>query len=133
MKTVLPDQAMCAGYFSTLADADRAVAGLLASGFAQHELAVICPEHFKDHFSPEIWRAEPPSANAPAKIAAGGAVGAALGGVALAVATIATGGAALVPGALVLVGGGAIAGGFSNLIIFDGYDQGLREYYLNAI
>jgi len=38
----------------------------------------------------------------------------------------------LVTGALVLVGGGAIAGGFSNLIIADGYHQGFDEYYAQA-
>jgi len=132
MTSVTPELTFCAGFFSELNEADRAISALLAAGFTQEELGVVCPERFREHFPPEIWRAEAASTYAPATIAQGGAVGAALGGLALAVTAVATGGASLLPGALVLVGGGAIAGGFSNLIIADGYHQGFDEYYAQA-
>ena len=133
MTSVMPDLSFCAGFFSELADADRAIAGLLAAGFTREEIGVVCPENFKSHFPPEIWRAKPASTYAPATIASGGAIGAALGGLALAATTVVTGGASLLPGALVLVGGGAIAGSLSNLIVSDGYHQGLDEYYAQAV
>jgi len=133
MTTVMPDLSFCAGFFSEVADADRAIAGLLAAGFTREEIGVVCPENFKGHFPSEIWRAKPASTYAPATIASGGAIGAALGGLALAATTIVSGGAALLPGALVLVGGGAIAGSLSNLIVSDGYHQGLDEYYAQAV
>jgi len=132
MTSVMSDLSFCAGFFSELADADRAIAGLLGAGFTREDMGVVCPENFKSHFPAEIWRAKPASTYAPATIASGGAIGAALGGLALAVTTIATGGATLLPGALVLVGGGAIAGTLSNLIVSDGYHQGLDEYYAQA-
>jgi hypothetical protein len=46
---------------------------------------------------------------------------------------IGTGGVALLPAAGLLVGGGAIAGGFSGLIMADGYSRGVGEYYEQAI
>ena len=36
-------------------------------------------------------------------------------------------------GAVVLIGGGAIAGGFSNLIVSKGYEQEADDYYKQAI
>jgi hypothetical protein len=133
MNAALHESTFCAGFFSDVGAADRAIAELRDAGFSHQELAVICPERFKEHFSPEIWRAEPPTSKAPVSIAGGSALGAALGGVALAVSALATGGATLLPGAMVLIGGGALAGGLSSLIVSDGYDQGIKEYYLAAV
>jgi hypothetical protein len=62
----------------------------------------------------------------------GGAMGATLGGLALA-ATVITGGVAGVMTAVVLIGGGALAGGFSNLIVSKGYEQEADDYYKLAI
>ena len=121
-----------AGAFETVEQADRALRGLLAAGFSQDQLAVICPAKFKDHFLPDVPHAETPTADAGGAIALGGAMGATLGGLALA-ATVITGGAAGVMGAVVLIGGGAIAGGFSNLIVSKGYEQEADDYYKRAI
>ena len=120
------------GTFDTIAQADRAIRQLLASGFSKDQLAVICPAKFKDHFRPEVPQADAPSGEPERAIAMGGAVGATLGGLALA-ATIATGGAAGVLAAGVLIGGGAIAGGFSNLIVSKGYEQEVDDHYKQAI
>jgi len=101
------------GFFSSKVQADKAVQDLLAAGFTKEELAEICP-----------------GAEA---LAEGSAIGAAIGGIALVATAIATGGAGLLPAVPVLVGGGAIAGGFSNLILSDGYGKGVGEYYVDAI
>jgi hypothetical protein len=121
-----------AGAFDTVAQAERAIHRLLAAGFSHDQLAVICPAKFKGHFLPEAPQVEAPSADAGGAIAMGGALGATLGGLALA-ATVITGGMAGVIAGVVLIGGGAIAGGFSNLIVSKGYEQEADDYYKQAI
>lgn len=122
-----------AAAFDTVAQADRAIRRLLASGISKEQLAVICPAKFKDHFLAEAPQTEVPTADAAATLARGGAVGATLGGLALA-ATVITGGVAgaVIIGA-VLVGGGAIAGGFSNLIVAKGYEQETDDDHKQAV
>jgi hypothetical protein len=122
-----------AGAFDSVAQADRAIRTLLAAGFSSDHIAVICPARFKDHFLPEEPRAEAPAAGAASTLALGGAMGATLGGLALAAATIITGGVAGVVAAAVFVGGGAIAGGFSNLILAKGYEQEADDQYKQAV
>lgn len=125
-----------AGAFDTVSEADRAIRRLLAAGFSEDQLAVICPARFKDHFLADVPQAEAPAAGAGSAMAMGGAMGATLGGLALA-ATVVTGGVAgIVAGVMagaVLIGGGAIAGGFSNLIVAKGYEQEADDSYKQAI
>jgi hypothetical protein len=121
-----------AGAFDSVAKADRAIRQLLAAGMSQDQLAVVCPAKFKSHFHAEASHTEVPSADAASTLALGGALGATLGGLAL-VATVITGGAAGVMTAAVLIGGGAIAGGFSDLIVSKGYEQESDDCYKQAI
>ena len=125
------DQAFCAGFFSTVPEAEKAIAQLLSAGFSIEKLGVVCPEIFRKDF-PKRYQEEAPAASSPALIGKGASIGAVLGGIALAATTAITGGAALIPGAMVLIGGGALAGGFSNLIISDGYHEGISEYFEQA-
>jgi hypothetical protein len=120
------------GFFSTAAQADQAVRDLLAAGFTDEQLAVICPEKFKDEF-PNLRHPDPPGSHAAEAVVEGGAVGAALGGIALVAAAVATGGAGLLPAIPVLIGGGALAGGFGGLIAREGYGEGVAEYYEEAV
>ena len=121
-----------AGAFDTVALADRAIRRLLAAGFCQDQLAVICPAKFKDHFLSEASHAEAPAASATHALGMGAALGATLGGLALA-ATVLTGGVAGMVAAGVYIGGGAIAGGFSDLIVSKGYEQEADDHYKQAI
>jgi hypothetical protein len=121
------------GFFRSKAKAERAVRDLLNAGFSEKELAVICPQDGKAQVAPDLPRAEPPGAHGAEALVEGGAIGAAIGGIALAATALATGGAALLPAIPVLVGGGAIAGGFSSLILSDGYGKGVGEYFFDAI
>jgi hypothetical protein len=120
------------GFFATVTQADQAVRDLRAAGFTDEQLAVICPEQCKDQF-PHLRHPDPPGSHAVEAAVEGGAVGAALGGLALIAAAVATGGAGLLTAVPVLVGGGAIAGGFGNLIVREGYGEGVAEYYEEAI
>jgi hypothetical protein len=121
-----------AAAFDTVAHADQAIRRLLADGFSKDQLAVVCPAKFKDHFRSEAPQAQAPTAGAGGAMAMGGAVGATLGGLALA-ATVVTGGVAGVVAAAVLIGGGAMAGGFSNLIVSKGYEQEADDSYKQVI
>jgi hypothetical protein len=105
--------------FDTVAKADQAIRGLLAAGFTQEQITVLCPAQFQDQCplaAPDAQGQE----GAVETLAKGGAAGAALGGLALAAAVL-TGGLS-VPAAALLVGGSALAGGFSNLIVSKGYE-----------
>jgi hypothetical protein len=127
------DRSYRAGFFGTVTQAEEAVHSLLAAGFTNDDLAVICPEQFKDRCLAGVPRAKLPGSNAATAMMEGSAIGAALGGIALAAAVIATGGIALVPAIPVLIGGGAIAGGLSSVFAADGYGKGIGSFYEEAI
>jgi hypothetical protein len=133
MSKFLTDQPFRVGFFDTVDQADQAIRRLLAAGFSMNELAVICPEQFQDRLRSDVPRAELPGSHAAEAIVEGGAAGAVLGGIALAAAALTTGGLALIPAAGVLIGGGALAGGFSSLILREGYGEEIGEYYEEAI
>jgi hypothetical protein len=120
------------GYFTSKVSAERAVRDLMAAGFDEKEIAIIWPTKSNHHLSPNVPEAQPPGSRGAEALAEGSAIGAALGGIALAATAIISGGA-LLPAIPVLVGGGAIAGGFSNLILSDGYGKGVGEHYVNAL
>jgi hypothetical protein len=121
------------GFFSSKEQAEQAVQDLLAAGFTKAELAVICPADRKKGVGFSAPRAEPAGSHGAEALTERGAIGAAIGGIALAATALVTGGAGLLPAVPVLVGGGAIAGGFSSLILSDGYGKGVGDYYLDAI
>src|SRR5713226_10098014 len=121
------------GFFDTKMQAEKAVQDLQAAGFTTEQLAVICPADRNGKLAPNVPRAEPPGTHGAEALAEGGAIGAAIGGIALAATALATGGVGLLPAVPVLVGGGAIAGGFSSLILSDGYGKGVGEYYADAL
>jgi hypothetical protein len=121
------------GFFNSVAEADLAARRLLSAGFSKDELAIICPQQFHEHFSTNVPRAERPGSHAAAAIVEGSAVGAALGGIGLVAAAITTSGLAILPAAAVLIGGGVLAGGFSGLILRDGYGEEIGQYYEEAV
>src|SRR5262249_38412545 len=97
MPQVIKESLYRIGFFSSVADADRAVRNLLDAGFMKEQLGVICPEQFKGQLATDVPKAKAPGAGAAAALVRGGAAGAALGGVALAATALATGGVALIP------------------------------------
>lgn len=109
------------GFFDSIAQADQAIRRLLADGFLKAQLAVVCNAQLKKHFQVDVPDSNSPTPDAGTAVVKGGAVVASLGGLALA-ATVGTGGAGILDAAL-LIGGGAVAGGFSNLIRSNGYED----------
>ena len=120
-------------FFDDVAAADQTLRSLLAAGFTKAELAVICPKQFEDKFTQNVQKAERPGSHAVQGIVEGGAVGAAIGGLSLVAVAIATGGVGLLPAIPILIGGGALAGGYSGLIISDGYGKQIGAYYEEAV
>jgi hypothetical protein len=133
MSTTMTEQPFRVRFFDNVQQADDAIRRLLDAGFTKNELAVICPEHFQDRLLTDVPRAEQPGSHAAAAIMEGGAAGAVLGGIALGVVALASGGVALIPAAGVLIGGGALAGGFSGLILREGYGEEIGQCYEEAI
>jgi len=131
MSEPLGDKRVCAGTFETIADADRAIQRLRAAGFSEDQLVVVCPEAFRDQLPTAKRMAENPTAEEGNAVLTGGVVGATLGGLALA-ATALTGLVAG-PAALVLIGGGAIAGGFSSLVVSNGYAGEVDDKFKKAV
>jgi hypothetical protein len=127
------DDPISVAYFDTVEDADRAVRSLLQAGFSKEQLAVICPEKFKKHFAAEASLAERPGSHAAKELAEGAGIGAVIGGITLAAVAVATGGVGLIGAIPVLIGGGALAGGFSNYILADGYGKGVGEFFEEAV
>ncbi len=132
MSQELNELSVRVGFFGSAATADKAIRELRAAGFKNQEIAVICPESFAGQLAPGVFEAKEAGSNAAQSMVAGGVVGAALGGLGLLAAT-AVGVAGVAIALPVLVGGGAIAGGFSSLILADGYDKGVGDYYDYAI
>lgn len=131
MSQQLSKRQIGAGGFESIAWAEQALGELQRAGFTSDHLTVICPGKLKDRLSPSMARRETPAPGAAEVITEGGAVGAVLGGVVLATAALAGLGSGGV--ALVLIGGGAIAGGFSNLIVSKGYQTQTDDRVKKAV
>lgn len=123
----------CAGFFATLNQADRAITNLIALGYPHDRLTVIVPEPFRDTLTQSISRTEPPTRHAPERIVQGALLGAAVGGVALAALLLTSNVFSILMGVMVFIGGGAMAGCFASLIVEEGYQTGIGEYYTQAM
>jgi len=133
MRNVTVDLPVRVGVFENVADAERAVAGLLSRGFRREQLSVICSDEYKERLFPGISHPPIPGSNTPTGILTGGAVGAVLGGIALAASAVITGGASLLTAGPLLVAGGAIAGSFTGAMATRGFEPEVANYYDQAV
>lgn len=118
------------GVFSTFREADRAIDGLLAEGFTEKEISVICPQCASPVHG-GVHEQAPAGAHAPEAAAAGGALGALVGLLGTAVAITATGGAGLLVAGPLLGGAatGAVAGGFLGAMTTRGFEPEIADFY----
>ena len=107
--TAKSPQPIRAGIFKTVPEADRAVAELVAAGFTDDKITVICSaEAVQQHFK-KFEHQDPAGQHTPAAAMTGGAIGATLGGLVAVAGIVTVGGAALfVAGGLVLFTGGIV-------------------------
>jgi len=121
------------GIFSSIDDADHAVAALLESGFSAEEITVVCSNKAIEGHYHRFEHQEPAGSHTAAGVTAGSAIGAALGGLTAIAGAAATGGVGLlVAGAFALTTGG-IVGGFIGAMATRGVDNELSNFYDQAV
>ncbi len=124
-----------AGVFESVAEADSAVAELLAAGFSEEQITVICSEAAVQRHFGLFEHQDPAGTNTPAAALAGGACGAAVGGVA-AVALIGLttlGGVALLAAGGIALWSGGVVGGLVGAMMTRGVEKELANYYDQAV
>jgi hypothetical protein len=128
-----PARPIRAGVYSHVENADRAVANLLAAGFARDEISVMCSnEAIERHFQ-QFNHEQPAGTHTPASAAIGTAVGAAIGGLAAVTGLITTGGAAVLAAGAVATWAGGIVGGFLGAMMTRGVEKELANFYDQAL
>jgi hypothetical protein len=122
------------GVFDRMANADRAVAGLVDAGFRKEDITVICPTCTTEKYD-EFTKREPSGSHAAAAATAGGAIGAVLGGLAAVIGVVASGGVGLLVAGPLLAGagGGAVAGGLVGAMMTRGVEPEVADYYDQAL
>ena len=127
--TPRPKRPLRAGVFETVAEADKAVADLLAAGFTVEQTTVICSADAVQRHFKQYEHQDPAGKHTPAAALTGGAIGATLGGLA-AVAGLATaGGAALLVGGGLALWTGGIVGGLVGAMMTRGFEKELANFY----
>lgn len=121
------------GIFSTIADADRAVSGLLAAGYHRDQITVISSDARKEAPFHEFEHQDEAGAHTAAAVTAGGVIGAALGGFVVLAGVAATGGIALLAAGGVAAWTGGIVGGLIGAMMTRGVERELADYYDQAV
>jgi hypothetical protein len=121
------------GVFATVAEADRAVENLLASGFTKDNITVMCSDEAVERHFQAFQKQEPAGTYTPATAVSGGAIGAALGGLAAVAGGLATGGIGLLATAGIAAWAGGVAGGLVGAMMSRGVEKELANYYQQAV
>ena len=133
MASTATDLTMRIGIFTSLAAADEAVARLLAAGFSQREVSVICSDQTRQRHFRDFQHQQPSGTSTPLAATIGGAIGAALGGLTALAAGAATGGLALVAAGGAAAWTGGVLGGFLGAMMTRGVERELADYYDQAV
>jgi hypothetical protein len=134
-KTTISARPIRAAVFDTVTEADAVVADLLAAGFTEEQITVICSaEAVQRHFQ-QFEHQDPAGSKTPAAALAGGACGAAIGALAaVALASAATlGGVVLLAAGGIALWGGGVVGGLVGAMMTRGVEKELANYYDQAV
>jgi outer membrane lipoprotein SlyB len=120
--------------FRRIPDADRAIENLLAAGYPEDSISVICPEYARpdvEHVHERIHQQDSDGDRAVPAAIAGGSIGAILGAVTAGIGIVATGGTGLLfAGPLFgAAAAGAISGTFISAMLKRGFESDLADYY----
>jgi hypothetical protein len=121
------------GVFASLADADRAVAGLLDAGFTKDQITVLCSDKAREAHFRSFEHEQPAGSHTAAAAATGGAIGAALGGLTAIAGAAATGGVALLAAGGLAAWTGGVVGGLVGAMMTRGVERELADYYDQAV
>lgn len=128
-----PDHPFRAGIFGSVSLAQETVQALLAAGFTQEQISVVCSDELKERHFRAFEHTEPAGTNTPAAAAIGGALGAAVLG-----ASTAAAGSLIGLDAAAAMGGaglwtGTIFGGFLGAMLSRGTENELANFYSQAV
>lgn len=124
------------GIFAKMEQADEAVRGLLAAGFTEHQISVVCSDKVKEQHFRRFEHEDPAGAHAGAAAASGAAIGGLVGLLSVAAFVTGTGGLGLfVVGPLFLssAGAGALVGGLVGAMTTRGLEKDLADFYDQAV
>ncbi len=122
-------QPIRAAVYSTVPEAKDAVTRLLAAGFTNHQITVICSDDTKERYFREFEHQEKAGANTPAAAATGGAIGATLGSLATGAVGLAIGGVPLLVAGGIGLMAGAVWGGFIGAMMTRGIEKEAADFY----
>ncbi|MBI3862336.1 MAG: hypothetical protein HY290_10620 [Planctomycetia bacterium] len=129
----VPQQRVTAGVFSDLATADRAVSGLLQTGFTPAQITVICSDEAREQHFRKFEHQEPAGAHAGMGSAAGAGIGAAIGGLAAIAVGAASGAVPLVIAGAAGIAAGSGAGAFVGAMTTRGDEKEVSNFYDQAV
>jgi hypothetical protein len=121
------------GVFRRVRDADLAVRGLLAAGFASKHISVICSDKFKAAHFPEFTGEQISGATTPVNAGSGAVVGGLVAGILATGVAIATGGIGLIIAGPLFAGAGAVLGSFVGAMMSRGVERDVADYYDQAL
>ena len=127
-----PERKFRIGVYDDVANADRAVAGLLAAGYAKEEISVVCSDEARERLFRDFDHEEPAGTETPRRALAGGITGTAIGALLGAATVVATGGLSLVVIGSML-GTGALFGTFVGAMTSRGVENEVADYYDQAV
>ncbi len=124
------------GVFVRTEQADQAVRGLLAAGFTDAQISVVCSDKVKEAHFRRFEHEDPAGAHTGVAAASGAAIGGLVGLLSMAAFVTSTGGLGLfVVGPLFLgsAGAGALVGGLVGAMTTRGLEEELANYYDQAV
>lgn len=122
-----------AGVFSSLAAADRAVAGLLADGFSIDEITVVCSDTSRERHFRDFEHQEPAGEHAAEGVTAGASMGALAGSLTAIAVGAASGAVPLVIAGAAGLAAGSTMGGFVGAMLTRGGEKELSNFYEQAL
>jgi hypothetical protein len=122
-----------AGVFDSVDEARRAVSGLIAAGFTQDQITVVCSDETKERYFSEFDHQQPAGTHTSTAAIAGGTIGALLGGLTVVGAAVATGGMALWAAGPITAWAGGVAGGLVGAMMSRGVEKELANFYQQAV
>jgi hypothetical protein len=121
------------GVFSDINNAEDAVRALLAAGFTQSQITVVCSDKTVQHHFERFHHRDPAGTHTAATAMVGGGIGALLGGVTAAAIGAATGGVALLAAGGLALGAGGVVGTLIGALMSRGVEEGIADYYDQAV
>lgn len=129
------DRPIRAAVFDSVEKADAVVAELLAAGFTEEQVTVMCSEQVVQRHFQRFEHQDPAGTNTPAAALTGGACGAGVGAVAaVALASVVSlGGVALLAAGGIAIWSGGVVGGLIGAMMTRGVEKELADYYDQAV